>query len=233
MQLSERLPTRGNVDRRTEMNLPCEPDPRRNYSAEIDQLCPPWGPDIYKEHETLEPGCAYSDNSGPRLVVDHRAMREYSLPHFRYVRALNPAGSVVPLIVSTVRPTPEFANGEDGLGTEHRVIGEKQKKGWLVLEPNAAEMGYAGRSGDEYYAWVMAVRDYRMQVNQYHEDQDKQDYQSKMLSAMKEQGKVQAEQTSTMVAQIAGAIGQSVANAMVQAQADAAQPRRKGSKAEE
>lgn len=187
LPLPSRIPPRGSVDQKFESTIQYKVNPRRNYMSEIDAELPPWQPDAYESSQVLNPGAAYSANGGPRLAVDHINQREYELPQFKYVRALNPAGKVMPLIISTCRPGPEFPNGDDRLGTEYRVIGEKRKKGWLVLERGES---WAGREGDDYLAWCFAVKDLRKAINAHHESVDQKDHESKLLSAMRTQSEM-------------------------------------------
>jgi len=184
-------------------------DPSRDYMTEIDIATPPWQPDHYSKHESLAPGAAYSDNRGPRIVAD-RYGTEYHLPHTKYVRALSPAGNIQPLIISTCRPNPEHPDGDDGLGTDARVMAEKQRKGWLILEPDAT---YAGKEGDDYLAWCMAVQQHRRAIHCKHEEKAAADHENKMVKALQAQSRQQAEITSGLVEQIAGSLGKAVAEA--------------------
>ncbi len=90
------------------------------------------------------------------VVTDTRIRRS---PSMKYIRAVDPQGNIVPLVVSTVNASPDFPGGDDGLGTDQRVRAEKQRRGWLILEKG--QYGYNGTTGLAYLQWALAVADDR------------------------------------------------------------------------
>lgn len=211
MKLPEKLPPRGYVDRKSEGKLPFKVDESRDYMAEIDKACPPWRPSPYSKSDVLSSSAAFSDNTGPNVFVDMDAGAEYSTPHNRFVRAINPQGHIVSLLVSTCRPSPERPDGDDGLGTYDRVIAEKMRRGWRILEP---ESSFEGRYGAEYLAWCLEVQKFRKAINDAREQEDQNAYESKQLAATKAQTAANADMVKSITEGLGKAIveGLSTAN---------------------
>jgi hypothetical protein len=201
-----KLPPRGYVDKKAESKIRFEVDPSRDYMADVDALLPSWRPENYKPSD-LHAGCAFSENTGPNILVDYERGAEYALPHTKYVRAMSPSGHILPLSVSTCRPTPERPDGDDGLGTYDRVIGEKQRRGWRILEGDST---FEGRTGEEYLAWCLAVRDHRMAINAAYEAADAASHESKLLAATK----AQAKENQNMVQNITEGLSKAIIDGM-------------------
>ena len=199
------------VDRRAEAALGYTVDPARNYWLEIDRDCPPWQPGGYQRSE-LQPGAALDDNSKQREAISATG-QVYQLPHYRYVRALNPQGEFQALIVSTARPSPEHPDGDDGISSATRIMGEKVRRGWLIVErgPEAETwMQAGGRVGDEYLAWIYAVRDHRRRLHLQEEQRGKAEYE---LQAVRLQRQA-AEDNRTLLASMGAVVGEQVARVM-------------------
>ena len=148
-------------------------DPAVDYYARIDAMQPPWVVPTAKYIDAGFPtSAAFSDASGPRevrtVVMDgqgRRMRRTQIMPHKRYVRAIDPQGNLCSLIVSTCRADREKPTGDDGLETMSRVIARKSKLGWLVVERDEdTHNAFAGRVGQDYAAWALAVMEHRKQI---------------------------------------------------------------------
>ena len=188
---------RGVVDRNAEARLPYKVEPGRDYLAEVSESVPPWRPMAYQTHSVLSPGAAFSDEmkGQPKEALSPSGV-PIVVPQKKYVRALDPAGNVMSLIVSSCRPSPEKPDGDDGLGTTDRILSEKKKSGWLILEP---DQEYGGRVGPDYLAWAMAVREFRVKKNLALEEQDRAEHESKTLAAIREQTRANSEMVRDII----------------------------------
>lgn len=149
-------------------------DPARDYYAEIDTMQPPWVPPAAKYLEGSYPSsAAFSDASGPRELrviekdprTGRNVRRTRTMPHKRYVRAIDPQGNLCSLIVSTCRPDRDKPNGDDGLETASRVIARKSRIGWVVVERDEdTHNPFSGKTGQDYAAWALAVMAYRRRI---------------------------------------------------------------------
>lgn len=204
------------VDRGAEAALPYGDDPGRDFAAELDRLMPRWTVAPYATHPTLNPGTAYADHerNHPREVIDPIHGTVHNTPFKRYIRALDPAGNICSLIVSSVRPTPEFPDGDDGIGTEQRVVSAKMRSGWLILEPGHESASFGGRQGRDYLAWAFAVRDFRRARHAEHMKQENDSFKSQLLQALEKDRKANREETREMVTDIAKEIGVAVGQAV-------------------
>lgn len=179
---------------KSERDLPYEFDPSVDYFAKFDEFVPKWQAIGYeKVNGSLG---AFSESVGPAEVkVAPRTTRV--MPYMRYVRAIDPAGNVCPLSVSSVRPSPAFPDGHDKCGTLNRVIAEKNAAGWLIVENSQLMWSpYSGKAGQQYAAWALAVMKYRLVKHAEHEASEAKAFQSRaekaanaQLAGMKEMGK--------------------------------------------
>lgn len=106
---------------------------------DFDQVLPRWTPDPNALPEFLpRPGkdgkavTPYEGYNGPRSVSapdEDGFIVEHVVPFARYIRAVDPAGNVVPLIVSTNR-----VDYDDGTGFEGKQRQLKQRQGWLFID---------------------------------------------------------------------------------------------------
>ena len=154
-----------------EKRLSYEFDPSKDYHAVVDSLSVPWVPPAVKYVESAYPtSAAFSDASGTREVkmvardgtTGRKTRRTMVQPHKRYVRAIDPAGDLCSLIVSTCRPDRDKPSGDDGLETAARVIARKNRLGWLILERDEdMQNPFAAKIGQDYIAWALAVMAHR------------------------------------------------------------------------
>ena len=171
-----------NHDWATELRLSYTVDPNRDYAAEVDYELPAWSPEPY-ETSTAAGGCAFSNNTEQRSLFDSKRQHQWMLPQFLYRRAVSPTGQITALIVSTCRPSPENPDGSDGIGSEFRIRGDKQQRGWLVVEPGES---FAGLEGDRFMAWAFAVRDHRRKIYEAGQVAMSEDFMSAAAAASRE-----------------------------------------------
>lgn len=204
---------RGYVRVDIESKLDYKVEPGRNYRAEIDREVPAW-----REAPSMTvPGSSATfhdpnDPVGgkPNLMFNPTTGKEWAMPHYKYVRAIHPNGNIQPLIVSSCRPGPTAPGGDDQLGTEDRVIGQKRReKGWLVLEEGSE---YNGRTGDEYLAWAFAVAEWRKVNYNLNEAADRVEHQSKAEILQREFMKQQGIATGAMIQDM----GKAIASALIE-----------------
>jgi hypothetical protein len=177
---------------KTERDLSFEFDPRVNYFAKFDAILPAWklehGP--YKAVDGSH--AAFSDAVGPiEMYTDERT--EITLSYRRYVRAIDPAGNLCQLVVSSVRPSPAYPKGEDKCGTMMRVISTKSRRGWLVVEAVPEWWSpWANRTGQEYAAWCWAVMEYRKARHAAYEANEAKAFMTRTERAAEKQGEALA-----------------------------------------
>ncbi|HYF01273.1 MAG TPA: hypothetical protein VEJ18_20285 [Planctomycetota bacterium] len=194
-----------------ERDLKFDFDPSRNYMADVDALQPPWFLPPYQTAREA-PGAAMSNETTPRMVGRGRNLK--GVPAFLYVRAIDPAGNLVQLTVSTCRPSPEYPGGDDGIGTMARVIAEKSAKGWLIVEPGPQFANpYSGKIGNEYVAWALAVMQLRQKRHAAKEATEAQAFIAKETQRAHEQAAKQTEAMQNMGV----VIGREVAKAVLEA----------------
>lgn len=204
---------------RDERDLDFAFDPAVDYFASVDAMMPPWRPPSYA---TL-PGSVAALTASAGLQ-EHRTGRVVKIvSRRRYVRAIDPAGRLRQLKVSTVPTTPSHPDGNDRIGTMQRVVAEKSQRGWLIVERDPATWSpYSGRRGQEYCAWALAVGEWRRKV---HEEHEKEEAKAFMSQATREANKRAEEQTAAL-----RELAQSVVTATAASTAAAAarEPRRSG-----
>lgn len=120
------------------------PSDEPDFFAEIDRRLPPWTQQEtieWEGHSGLTPdnqGCGVrtvivSFEMTPELdgTEERKQVRgEVVIPYQPYLRAIDPVGNLVPLIVSTNR---EFDG--DAQAYRDRIVAAKMRKGWLIAEP--------------------------------------------------------------------------------------------------
>jgi len=191
-----------------EADVPFHFDPSHDYTKDVDQFTPQYTPPQYRTVE-WKPGAALTtpeDQRGTRNVrINGRETR--TMPFQRYVRGVDLQGNIHPVTTSTCRPTPEYPNGDDGLGTASRAMEGKEKSGWLILELGKAAYG---RRGQEYLAWALAVAEKRRLAHAKYEQNEEAAfmsiYQRKMLEFEKQRSASQAEMTDTLVKTVVEAV---------------------------
>lgn len=190
----------------TERNLPFEYKPSVDYFAKFDAMLPMWQLRPYKVIEGS--GAALFDKRGaPEVKIGRRKTQTVSLR--KYYRAIDPAGNLCQLTVSTVPPSPEHPTGDDGIGTMARVIAMKNQRGWIIVERDQACWNpYSGKAGDEYAAWALAVMVHRKAAHAAHEKEQAKLHKSQLIRAAEEQTKATRE--------IGTEIGTAVAKALLE-----------------
>lgn len=189
-----------------EYKLAFEVDPKRDYMAEVDAFVPPWTADRFKEVDGSS--AAWTELSvseavirdTPRYVVSGNDL--VAVPHMRYERAIDPSGFICAVMISTTRPGPGRMHGFDGLGTESRVRSEKQNMGWLWLERGAS---HRGRTGAEYFAWAMAVKDKRQKAYEAQQADDARAFMSQAARVAEAQAINQSKSNAELVKEVLSA----------------------------
>lgn len=216
--LHAEAPAVGDVDDyQTERDLPFEYDPTVDYFKKFDAIVPPWQVwkyDTEKGHGLA--GTAIFDSrtdeesvrrKGPPTVKVGRR-RTMTVAIRMYVRAIDPAGNLCPLQISTVPPSPQFPDGSDGLGTHQRVVAQKSARGWIVVENREAFWSpYSGKRGNEYAAWAWAVMLHRQAKHAAHEATERPKHETDM----KKQMQAQIDAMRTMGTEIGQAVARTVA----------------------
>jgi hypothetical protein len=176
----------------TERDLSFEFKPGVNYFAKFDEILPSWKLE-HGPYETKDGShAAFSDAVGPiEMYTDER--ETLTISYRRYVRAIDPAGNLCQLIISSVRPSPFYPKGEDRVGTMMRVVATKSRRGWLVVEPVSDFWSpYAGKQGQEYAAWCWAVMEYRQKRHAAYEANEAMAFMSRAEKAAEKQGEAMA-----------------------------------------
>lgn len=189
-----------------EKALTFEFDPTHDYFADVDKIVPPYRLPGYQTH-SLQGGAAFENSSGVREVAVG-PQKTQRMPFIRYVRAVDPAGGIMPLSISTCRPSPEYPEGLDGFHMD-RVLADKRRKGWLILERDEISP-YAGKVGQPYCAWALAVAKKREAAHAKKMDEDAQTWMSaaqrKSIEMQAEQNKAQNEMTASLVDKVIAAV---------------------------
>jgi hypothetical protein len=218
--LSALAPGEDSDNYQTERELPFEYDPRVDYFKKFDAIVPRW--EVWR-YETEKgdglAGAAIFDSRTDEMSVRRKGPPTVKMGRRRtmtvsirmYVRAIDPAGNVCPLHISTVPPSPQFPDGNDGLGTHQRVVAQKSRSGWIVVEPVEAFWSpYSGKRGNEYAAWAWAVMLHRQAKHAAHEITERPKHETDM----KKQIQAQIDAMRTMGTEIGQAVAKSVADAM-------------------
>lgn len=168
----------------------------QDYLRQVDECLPAWQPAPFERHDVAASAAlADQDPKTPRQVSDASG-KVFTIPHNKYIRGLDKNGHIHPVHVSTTRPGPGREHGDDEIGTESRVRGEKQKDhGWLWMEPGESFRGFSGK---EYMAWCFAVQAERKKAYEKTQEEYSHNFKSQALAVIEEQAKAQ----SSMVKQI-------------------------------
>ena len=128
-----------------------------DYFAKINQLCPPWVPEpVQVNHPFSGQLTDYAEDAGSRVVHvrdEQGELRLFNMPFFPYVRAVDPAGNLLPLITGTCRDP-----AEDVSGYASQIISQKKRAGWLIAEPHEEHKGYVGQEYGKLLFDEMASR---------------------------------------------------------------------------
>lgn len=150
----------------------------------VDKLIPPWvAPRTLTigESSGLTPE---GEDCGPRSATafdENGVPREYNMPFFRYVRAVDPAGNICALIVA---PTRNGDPASDFGGYEVMIRKAKIAKGWLIAERGEE---YKGMDDDQYGAFLAKkVKDRQAAYLQLQKKQE-EEHESLVMKAQKQQ----------------------------------------------
>jgi len=196
-------------------------DPRRDYAAEIDGMLRPWTPPTVKILDNHPISAAFSETVlreyrekvVSTVMVDGKPKKTTrvvvkGVPHIKSFRAVDPAGNLSYVTVSTCRIDRDHPTGDDGLGTDSRVVGMKQKRGWLFIEQEHPQAKHAGK---EYLAWCLAVSQYRKQIHAAHERKEEHQW----MEAKKQEALALAREQANITGAITGrAIAEAVKDAI-------------------
>lgn len=157
-------------------------DPDHDYMKDVDAMQPGWRGlgatgASFMPRGTVPSAAAFSDVGGPHEVVQvakiptgdvdkkgrpkvRTARMNHMLPHKPFVRWIDLAGNLAPLIVSSVRPDAENPTGMDG--TAIQKINAKQRRGGIVVEGDTYRTPWAPNYvGNQYVYWALEVMKYR------------------------------------------------------------------------
>lgn len=185
---------------KTERDLEFEFKPNVDYWKKFDAMLPAWTVRPYVERQDSS-AAFFTTKGAPEVKVGRRRTQVVSLR--KYVRAIDPAGNLCQLTVSTVPPSPEFRNGDDNIGTQARVIAQKSRRGWIVVENEVTCWNvYAGKSGQQYAAWALAVMAYRKAKHAAHQVEERKH----SMTFIEQEAKKQTEAMRSMGTEIARAV---------------------------
>lgn len=193
-------------------------DERRDYAKELDAIQPPWRGVWAPNPESK--GASFSNTTTPiEMKVGKKQTR--TIPQFRYVRAVDPAGNIVPLSVSTCRPSPEFPDGNDRIGTRARVIESKHRRGWIIIDlddqaSRCPESKYM--LGPQYIAWALAVSASRKQRHTKYENSEAELFMSQKRAEAKMRADEMAQANKAIMGEMGREVGREVAKALDRAE---------------
>ncbi len=185
--------------------------------ALIDDTVPPWRPDhnteITKDGAHITP---YGVDCGPRTMTRGEGSRysrfEFVMPFQRYIRAIDPAGNIMPLTVCSCRnEQDQLGEGGDPQFAE-RMIGIKRSQGWLIAEREYAHK--EGKTAEEYGAFLAGeIKNRRGKWELFQADERKA-YESKQDRAIEDRMRVMGEQHVAQNEDLATKVATAVATAM-------------------
>lgn len=172
----------------TERDLPFEFKRDVDYFALFDPILPAYQVVPYETEKGSQ--AAFSNATGPvEVKVGKRQTR--SVSYIRYVRAIDPAGNLCQLKVSTCRPSPANKDGYDSSGTFNRVVAVKNAKGWIIVERDRRTWNLdSGKQDQEYAAWALAVMAYRQKRHAAYQALEARAFMSRAERAAEKQGEV-------------------------------------------
>lgn len=99
---------------------------------DFDAALPKWTPATTLAQYPDKAITSYDAPGGARTVGvagEDGMVEERVIPYARYVRAVDPAGNIIPLIVSTNR-----VDAHDGTGYESLIIARKRAQKWVLVD---------------------------------------------------------------------------------------------------
>ncbi|HAM54421.1 MAG TPA: hypothetical protein DCQ64_03045 [Candidatus Rokubacteria bacterium] len=182
-----------------------------NHWKLVDLICPSWARAMTVQSESGAHCTMYGQATGersvdlPEVVVRigkeefYLPRRQFVMPFQNYLRALDPAGNLGPLTISTNR-----VDADDGCGTRDRTIAIKRRAGWWIAEPL---MDHNGRDADTYgRALFLEMAKRRADHGAKMALADKEN-ESRLERAFKEQQGAQTETLRTIVTMLAERLG--------------------------
>lgn len=180
--------------------------PGTDLGRELDRRCPPW-----QQHETSEfqghQGITpHGQDCGKRTFIlrfkgladidldirrDGRVQREFDMPFQPYVRAVDPSGNLVTLLVSTTRDT----GSAEETGFRDVVLQRKRRSGWLIAE---ADEELNGRSGVEHLRFCFDEMVYRRRKHAAKMAREAAIFTPQLEKTLEAQGEMMAEQSARM-----------------------------------
>lgn len=172
---------------------------RVNAHALIEKRCPPWVQAITEEALNCEGLTPSNQECGkrtmrlrfkahPDLDVDFEkrdavgcVTREFDMPFYPYVRAVDPAGNLVTLLVSTTRDE----KSAEEIGYRNTIISRKKSTGWLIAE---LDQEHNGRVGQEHLRYCLSEMIHRRRMHAEKMAADAVVHQSRMERALESQG---------------------------------------------
>lgn len=194
-----------------------EVDSSKDYFAEIDRTVPAWimGATVDLTGKAMISDIEKGANSLRTMNVrlPNGSVTEFTMPWQRYLRAIDPAGNLSCLTVTTCQKPDD-----DETGFEDKIKAIKKRAGWFIAERGEE---YNGLLDQEYGAFVLALAKHRAaahaeaqaeQEKTWATDMEKQfaaqsERQSDMLAdVMEKQGIASNELISNLVTKLAEAL---------------------------
>jgi hypothetical protein len=192
-----------------EWKLQPDYDPSVDYWAKIQAIHPAWiPPTVEWRHEATD--AAISPEHSTRDVVTRekdakgrmRSVRRV-MGHVRYVRAIDVAGNLGPLSISTIRPDKKHQHGFDGILTEQILLAKKMRRGWIVVEKGFEDYWvgpFAQGDSNRYAAWALAVMRERKKLHAEYEKVEGEIWLDEKRKEAKARAEEQAALTGTAIA---------------------------------
>lgn len=177
----------------------------------VNLICPPWVRAITTQSDSGAACTMYGQATGERAIDLPEAIvrigkeefylprRPFVMPFQNYVRALDPAGNLLPLTVCTNR-----VDLDDGTGYKDRIISQKRRQGWWIAEPN---MDHAGREADVYGRALFAEMAKRRDDHVSRMTVVDKENESRLERAFKEQQAAQTSVLDSIVTKLSEALG--------------------------
>jgi hypothetical protein len=202
----------------------------KSFFAEVDSFVPPWQPSNYMamSDQNAGQGAVLYPTTEPsqRVIVGHAydvvtgepVRCEFAMPYQKYLRAMDGAGNIQPLIIKTCQIAEE-----DTTGFDQSIVSRKVQAGWLICERGQPNMlGLDGEGYGEYLRkeWLLRRRRHAG-LMEAQEHRTNQVAERRMLEERKLQEEAldrQAQMSRDMVADMVPAIAAAVAQGLAAAQ---------------
>lgn len=198
---------------RTRVAVKYEFKPGVDYWQKIEAQCPAWIPPVTVDYGGA--ACTREDESTTvrEYLINHDGKQvAWVMPFQEYIPAVDPAGNVVPLTVTTCRK-PE----DDETGFRDIIQARKKRQGWFI---GTRDQEFQGLTGQEYAAFLCQVsEDRKTQHADRQAEYAKQFFSEAEKRAIEQANSIQkAVQTSTesnreLMLELAKTVGAEVAKA--------------------